>query len=663
MMVISTLGVVFRLAARFMSAAPYGADDNLIIAALVFTYGLNINEIVAVHYGLGEHQLMLNLDHIMRFLQSDWTTQLIFGCAITLTRLSLLFFYRRIFATKTFHYLSIVMGVFLIGWWISYVVAVIMSCKPVNAFWDQSIQGHCLNERTLAYGLTATELIMNIALVVMPIPWIIRLNLPREKKFAIGGVFMLGGFVLIACSLRFPFLAQFEYTDASWTIAGSGIWVNIEANVGIASVCLPVMRPLFNALHISNLRSSFSASQEKRRSLTTDTALESGVSRTSRFSSLNEKKRKRISDISIEKQKQGYNIAQQLVKAGLRSPIPEWQRPTSWLDPHTRGVTHTTITSVPAASPIVHTRPKKRRPAISETPPTRRPTPPPKDEIYLSHQRSSQQSLPTPYQPLHLPRKSAPAPLNLSHSSHSPQAQHLPATAYSPGPYRRLHSATGNYSQSARRSPSTTYPPTFRRSPSPTVTMHPTIRRISSHHHSDIPFPPTSPERRLSKIQERLTRESLRQDRAEARLAEARRVVGDQRKRSHSALEIARESHGADGGGGHRWVTATPIIQRPASLEHRQWRESRGYGVVGVASVAHHSSAQNRVRSASSQGDYSTRSGVGKRVRGDSRSGDDQGTGNRRDLVDRRREKQRIEVPEGRIGVRRSIELRRWSSQ
>lgn len=136
-------------------------------------------------------------------------------------------------------------------------------------------------------------------------------------------------------------------------------------------------------------------------------------------------------------------------------------------------------------------------------------------------------------------------------------------------------------------------------------------------------------------------------------------------------LEVARESSGSGGSGGggrgDRWITAAPIIQRPASLEHRQWRDSRGYGVVGVASAAHPSgSVPNQVRSESSQGDYSTRSGVGRRVRGGSRSRDYQEKRKRRqqeEKEDRRQEGQRIKVPEGRIGVRRSIELRRWSSQ
>ncbi|KAL8771301.1 MAG: hypothetical protein Q9209_003206 [Squamulea sp. 1 TL-2023] len=62
---------------------------------MVLTYGLNINELIAVHYGFGRHQLMLSLDYISKFLLNDWTIQIIFACAISATRLSLLVFYHR----------------------------------------------------------------------------------------------------------------------------------------------------------------------------------------------------------------------------------------------------------------------------------------------------------------------------------------------------------------------------------------------------------------------------------------------------------------------------------------------------------------------------------------------------------------------------------------
>ena len=64
MTVVSTVAVILRLLGRRVSVAEYGIDDFLIVVALVLTYGLNINEIIAVHFGFGIHQLMLCLDHI-----------------------------------------------------------------------------------------------------------------------------------------------------------------------------------------------------------------------------------------------------------------------------------------------------------------------------------------------------------------------------------------------------------------------------------------------------------------------------------------------------------------------------------------------------------------------------------------------------------------------
>ena len=667
MMVISTLGVVFRLTARFMSAAPYGADDNLIIAALLFTYGLNVNEIVAVHYGLGQHQLMLNFDQIMRFLQSDWTIQLVFGCSISLTRLSLLFFYRRIFATKRFHYLSLVMLFFIIGWWIAYVVAVILSCRPVNAFWDQSVKGHCMNEMTLAYGLTATELAINVVLLVMPVPWIKRLRLPTEKKVAIWGVFMLGGFVLIACSLRFPFLAAFEYTDASWTIAGSGIWVNIEANVGIASVCLPVMRPLFNALHISNLRSSFSSSRGKRMSTITNLGLESGVSGASKYSCLDEKQRQRISYTSISTAERQRSLIKQTESPGTKYLKVEWQRPASWLSPRSKGATFTVVSSPPDEASL---RPEKRAPDRSlnpDAPPPRPPTPPPKDPIYVVQQRSSRPALTSERRSLSIPRKPVPAPLRTTRSSQSSEEYYLPPSTYSPGPYRQLHSAAGAYHpSSAQPSPSPTHSRFSRRTqPSPTANVHPTLRRLSSSHLIS-PTPssnPTTPSHSLSQIQDRLSRETLRQERAEARLAEARRVVGEQRKRSHSALEAARVSSWSAGGVVARESGWARHTHPGGAQKHREWRESRGYGVVGIA--PHPSpSVPSRGRAEGRRGDHvspSVTSAAGGRSARGGRRHRARETGKRR-VRDQWDTEWGSEVPRGRIGVRRSIELRRWNS-
>ena len=192
MTVVSTIAVILRLLGRRLSAAKYGVDDFLIVVALVLTYGLNANEIVAVHYGFGRHQLMLSLDHISKFLLNDWTIQIIFACAITVTRFSLLVFYHRIFPVKRFTIAAIITGCILKAWWIGFIFAILFSCRPIESFWNKALIDDCVNEYTLSWGVTGTELATNILMLVLPIPWLWSLRLDRTKKLALIGLFMLG---------------------------------------------------------------------------------------------------------------------------------------------------------------------------------------------------------------------------------------------------------------------------------------------------------------------------------------------------------------------------------------------------------------------------------------------------------------------------------------
>ena len=80
----------------------------------------------------------------------------------------------------------------MVAWWLSFCIAIICSCIPVQGFWDRSIESKCMNEHTISYSVTGTELLTNIAMLVLPIPWLWQLYLPRSKKFALFGIFMLG---------------------------------------------------------------------------------------------------------------------------------------------------------------------------------------------------------------------------------------------------------------------------------------------------------------------------------------------------------------------------------------------------------------------------------------------------------------------------------------
>ncbi|MCJ1463898.1 hypothetical protein MMC07_002507 [Pseudocyphellaria aurata] len=255
----STVAVILRLVARSISTAKYGMDDLLIVIGLLFTYGLNANELLALPFGFGRHQLMLSFKNMKSFLLIYYETQIILTFAITVTRFSLLCFYYRVFPMQKFRKTTAITGFVLFAWWVGTTVTLIFSCKPIHSFWDKSIEGQCRNELVQQFIITATELATTIAVMVLPIPWLWGLQLPTSKKFALAGIFLLGGFVCIACAVRYPLLLAFHEGDASYTVVPIALWVEVECNVGIVSVCLPIMRPLFLNRSAHPVRSRFSA--------------------------------------------------------------------------------------------------------------------------------------------------------------------------------------------------------------------------------------------------------------------------------------------------------------------------------------------------------------------------------------------------------------------
>ncbi|KAL8647378.1 MAG: hypothetical protein Q9226_006456, partial [Calogaya cf. arnoldii] len=133
-------------------------------------------------------------------------------------------------------------------------------------------------------------------MLVLPIPWLWDLRLACTKKLALIGLFMLGCLLvnsIIPLSIANDFAVYASHvsfgsrsllssgrqmlhvsTQAtsqnqgsrlthSGTLVPAGVWIVVECNIGIASVCLPLMRPLIS-LDLSTLISHLSFSKSRR---------------------------------------------------------------------------------------------------------------------------------------------------------------------------------------------------------------------------------------------------------------------------------------------------------------------------------------------------------------------------------------------------------------
>ena len=108
-------------------------------------------------------------------------------------RISIIFFYRRIFATEPFHRVTAAIA-WLIGLWGAGIfLACALQCRPLRGYWDKSVEAKCFNGNTFFIVNQVFNVIMDFVLLALPLPIIWRLNRTWREKLALSGVFIIGG--------------------------------------------------------------------------------------------------------------------------------------------------------------------------------------------------------------------------------------------------------------------------------------------------------------------------------------------------------------------------------------------------------------------------------------------------------------------------------------
>ena len=145
--------------------------------------------------GLGTHISQVSSENVTRGLIILWANYPIYDFSIALPRFSALFFYARVFNARCDKLLWNVLwitGAFNVGWLIFAIFSAIFECTPIDKAWKPTIEGHCINFYAwwMAHAILSVLIDLVILLIPMPILW--KLTLPPLRKFFLLGVFVCG---------------------------------------------------------------------------------------------------------------------------------------------------------------------------------------------------------------------------------------------------------------------------------------------------------------------------------------------------------------------------------------------------------------------------------------------------------------------------------------
>ena len=116
--------------------------------------------------------------------------------ALTLIKLSVIFLYRRIFQISgVFNIYSIVLSIALVAWAIGFIFGTIFQCgtRPW-AYWTgaKAIIKYCGNTAARSVSFAVSDLVLDLLVLLAPIPMIWKLHISATRKVQIMGVFSLG---------------------------------------------------------------------------------------------------------------------------------------------------------------------------------------------------------------------------------------------------------------------------------------------------------------------------------------------------------------------------------------------------------------------------------------------------------------------------------------
>lgn len=129
----------------------------------------------------------------------------------------------------------------------AFIVAQVFQCWPIDSIW-LAWQGNygpkqCVDIQAMAFASAGLNILFDLVVMVLPFPFLLKLQTSPRKKMGIILMFSLGILVAIISCLRLPHLHLFTTTiNPTWDFTDALIWTAMEVHVSIIIACLPAIR-------------------------------------------------------------------------------------------------------------------------------------------------------------------------------------------------------------------------------------------------------------------------------------------------------------------------------------------------------------------------------------------------------------------------------------
>jgi hypothetical protein len=203
----------------------------------------------------------------------------LFTLATGLVKMSVLLFYRRLSSrsvSPAFRWIMRIMMVVVGGYTIAFILVLVFTCMPIEAYWKQvefanilnpkGYERKCINEGAdvVANGIISTVQDFIVAFLPTLLCW--KLQMPLRQKVALYGIFAISYATVVIGALRSysTYLIYFKTYDVTWIAGDSFLYALLELHIGAMCANAPALKVFLKTILASERVTKLIASRSSK---------------------------------------------------------------------------------------------------------------------------------------------------------------------------------------------------------------------------------------------------------------------------------------------------------------------------------------------------------------------------------------------------------------
>ncbi|EME43579.1 hypothetical protein DOTSEDRAFT_174493 [Dothistroma septosporum NZE10] len=254
---LATVIVVLRWYTRARLVRIVGLDDWVILISLLLCWVITASIGVAIFAGIGKYHTGPGAINTILIVKLIIVVNTVWATTVNITKASILVQYLRVFNDRIIRICCWILMAALLPATCWGVFGGIFLCSPTAKLWNVQLPGHCRNAQTYWASVAGVNIGLDFLTLVLPIPVIGGLHLPRKQKFLTILVFILGFMVCgVSCVRLGTVIATADLGDPVKSGIWAVTWSAVEANVGVICASLLALKAFIVKLFPSLMEES-----------------------------------------------------------------------------------------------------------------------------------------------------------------------------------------------------------------------------------------------------------------------------------------------------------------------------------------------------------------------------------------------------------------------